>query len=159
MEHASKVTTSAFQVPHGVLAADIPGPAVTLPPSAPAVNSAIDGGDVKGARATSHPYEMEAEDGAILRVVVDLNENGDESVVNFYSNRKVEHAGAVPGEGLSDLAPGQATSGDRGISSVSANLAQPTASVNLAAANLRERLVLPAGDFRRSDFVRGVGQR
>lgn len=39
---------------------------------------------------TSHTYEMTAEDGARLRVVIDYDKQKNESVINFYSNRKAE---------------------------------------------------------------------
>ena len=107
------------------------------------------GGDVEGASDTSHRYEMEAEDGAKLRVVVDFDKKSDETVVNYYSDQKVE-TGAVPGEGLSGLAPGQATSGNTGVSSAGVIQPEPSPPVKALANELRGRKLQMKQRTRRS---------
>lgn len=51
---------------------------------------------------TSHSYTMAAEDGARLRVVIDFDKKRNESVINFYSNRKTENRAHQASSGITD---------------------------------------------------------
>lgn len=51
---------------------------------------------------TSHSYEMNADDGARLRVVIDFDKQKNKSVINFYSNRKTENRAHQASSGTTD---------------------------------------------------------
>ena len=54
---------------------------------------------------TSRRYELQAEDGAMLKVIVDFNRKKDKnrSVINFYSDRESDPRGQASSGGITDL--------------------------------------------------------
>jgi hypothetical protein len=54
---------------------------------------------------TSRRYELQAEDGAMLKVIIDFNRKNDKnkSVINFYSDRESDPRGQASSGGITDL--------------------------------------------------------